>query len=219
MAFKHIKTRINTKTKAGEAAKKIGGLSVSQLQSALKGDTRLLKHIGSMAKEGEMAKLLMPAIFDALKVKIENERDWNTFLAEYVDSGSKAELSIEAAQQKASLANAKYVHGKKELNEQFKINWELEKGRHKYAIDYNRAKAFADLVFQQVDGQVRVLEQNSRIDLRQLEEDRKYHLQEAQHVLQHGDESSLENIHKRKYALNGANSPRLWKRFLNVLGV
>jgi hypothetical protein len=217
MKLKHIKTQVNTNTTAGKAAEKVGGLTVAQLQSALKGDQKVLKTLGSIKREGDMAKALMPAIIETMKTQIENERDWNKFLGEYVESGSKADLDIQNAQNKASLANAKYTHGKKESDEQFRAAWELEKGRHQFAIDYNRAKLFADMIVQRVNGNVQQLEQGSRLKLQQLDADQKYELQVAEHLLEYGDQADLSLIHKRNYG--EANSPNLWQRVKNQIGI
>lgn len=217
--MKHIKTRINHKTKAGKAAQKIGGVSVSQLQNALKGDQTVLKKLGSIYREGKMAEALMPAIMETMKTKIKNEKDWNTFLADYVSDGSKAEIDIQKAQNKASLSNAKYVHGMKELTEETKATWELEKGRHKFAIDYNRAKLFAELVFQEVEGKVKVEGQGTRLKQKQIDEEFDYQLKASEHLLEYGDDADLGLIQKRDYAAK-VNSPwAVIKRARNALGI
>ncbi len=60
--MKHIKTRINTKTRAGNAAVRVAGVSVADLDKALQGDQAMLQKLGSMYREGKMAATLMPAI-------------------------------------------------------------------------------------------------------------------------------------------------------------
>lgn len=217
--MKHIKTRIHTNTNAATAAQKIGGVRINELKKALQGDRRILKKLGSMAREGEMAQLLMPAIAEIIKTKVQNERDWNKFVAEYIDQGSKASLDITASQNRASLAEAKFVNTTKEVSEQFRIAWELEKGRHFHTIDYNRAKFFADYILQRIDANMRVLEQKSRIQLRQLDEDRRYDMEVAQHLLTYGDESNLDLIHKRDYVNNGSRSRKAWNWLRNVFGI
>lgn len=218
MKFKHIQTHVNTNTTAGSAAQKIGGVSVAQLQSALLGDKKILKKLGAMHREGQMAKLLMPAIIETMQTKIQTEADWNKFLGQYVQDGSKADLDINTAKNQASLANAKYVHGRKEQDEQFRAAWEMEKGRHKFAIDYNRAKFFANILVQKVNGVTQVNSEGNKVELLQLDTDRKYEEDSAQHLLKYGNESDLSLIEKKNYNKE-SSSPGLWRRFTNFVGI
>ena len=217
--MKHIKTRINTKTRAGKAAQRVAGVSVSELQRALTGDHAVLQKLGSMYQEGKMAQALMPAIIETVKTKITNEQEWNKFLGEFVTDGSKAEVNIQKAKRQASFANIKYWDDMNEMSEQFKAQTEIENKRHEWAIDYNRAKFFADMIFQDVEGQVKILEQKSRIQMKQLGENQAYELKTAQHLLEHGEGADLSLIHKREY-VSAANSPGgIVRRFRNALGI
>jgi hypothetical protein len=216
---KHIKTRIKHNTKAGKAAKKIGGFSVAELQRALTGDTAALKKLGEVYREGEMASVVMPSIIKTIQAKVKNEKDWNQFLGQYVKDGSEAAIAIDKATNQASLANAKYMHGRKELTEQFKAAWEMEKGRHKFAINYNRAKLFADLVFQKVDGVVALKEQGSRIKLRQIDENKKYEIESSQHLLEYGADANLDLIQKRDYSTKTGIRHRVTRSIRNLIGI
>jgi hypothetical protein len=216
---KHIKTRIKHGTKAGAAAKRIGGFSVAALQRALAGDEVELKKLGEMRREGEMVATLMPAIMETIQSKVKNEKDWNLFIAQYVKEGSEAATAIDKASRQTRLTSASYVNRQKENAEQFKGAWELEKGRHKFAIDYNRAKMFADLVFQQVDGDVAVLDQKSRLKLKQKIEDRKHLVQTSEHYLEYGEDANLELIQKKDYSQTAGLFQRLGRGVKNLIGV
>ncbi|HYX18313.1 MAG TPA: hypothetical protein VE944_28900 [Nostoc sp.] len=217
--MKHIKTRIRTNTRAGKAAQKVAGVSVAELQKALTGDQATLQKLGSMYREGQMAAALMPAITETVKTKIKNESDWNKFLGELVASGSKAEVDIQKAKRQASFANIKYLDDMDELREQFKASLEMEKGRHSWAIDYNRARLFADMVIQDVEGQVRLLEQGSRIQLKQLQENQNHELKVAEHLLEYGDNADLSLIHKRDYQAEVKSPMGIIRRLRNALGI
>ncbi len=217
--MKHIKTRINTKTKAGKAAQRVAGISVKELQAALKGDQSVLKKLGEMQREGQMASTLMPAIIQTVKANIDNEKEWNKFLGEFVDSGSKTEIEIQKAKRKATFANIKYLDDTSELSEQFKAQLEMEKGRHKWAIDYNRARFFADMIIQDVEGRVRSLEQVSKLQLKQMSEDRSHELKSAQHLLEFGDDADLSVIQKRDYQQKLTSPVGVLQRFRNALGI
>ncbi|WP_414755585.1 hypothetical protein [Anabaena sp. CCY 9910] len=217
--MKHIKTRINTKTRAAKAAQRVAGVTVAELQQALTGDQVALKKLGSMYREGKMAAALMPAIIETIKTKVTNEQEWNKFLGEFVSSGSKAEVEIQKAKRESSFANVRYLDDMFELKEQFKASLEMERGRHNWTVDYNRAKLFADMVIQDVEGQVRLLEQGSRIKLKQMNEDQAYELKTAQHLLEYGDSADLSLIHKRDYAEKVSSPSGVIRRLRNALGI
>lgn len=217
--MKHIKTRINTGTKAAVAAQRIAGVSVEELKQALTGDQAVLRKLGDMHQEGKMAAALMPAITETIRTKISNEQEWNKFLAEMVSSGSKAAVDIDKGKRQASYANVKYLHDMSEMSEQFKAQMELEQGRHRWAIDYSRAKLFADLIIQDVEGRVRSLDQLSKVQLKQMTEDKNHELKAAQHLLEYGEGADLSLIQKRDYQ-GQINSPMgIIKRFRNALGI
>jgi hypothetical protein len=217
--MKHIKTRIKHGTKAGAAAKRIGGFSIAELQRALAGDEAALQKLGEARREGEMTSVLMPAIIETIKSKVKNEKDWNLFIADYVKEGSEAATAIDKANRQTRLATVSYGNKQRENAEQFRGAWELEKGRHKFAIDYNRAKIFADLVFQQVDGEVAILDQKSRLKLRQINEDRKHLIKSSQHYLEYGEEANLELIQKKDYAQTDGLLQRLGRGARNLIGI
>ncbi|MBD2489045.1 hypothetical protein [Aulosira sp. FACHB-615] len=217
--MKHIKTRINTKTRAGKAAQRVAGVTVSELQQALTGDQAVLRKLGAMYQEGKMTATLMPAIIETVKTKINNEQEWNKFLGEFVTDGSKAEVEIQKAKRQASFANIKYWDEMQELKEQFKAQLEIETGRHEWAIDYGRAKFLADMIIQDVEGKVRLLEQRSRIELKQIQEDRAYELKSAQHLLENGEQSNLALIHRRDYAAEARSPVGVMQRLRNALGI
>ncbi|MDZ8138860.1 MAG: hypothetical protein RM049_26750 [Nostoc sp. DedQUE04] len=217
--MKHIKTRIKTNSRAGKAAERVAGVTVEELKKALTGDQATLKKLGSMYQEGKMAAALMPSIIETVKTKIGNEREWNKFLGEFVTDGSKAEVDIQKAKRDASLSNIKYLNGMSELSEQFKAALEMEQGRHGWAIDYNRAKLLADMIIQDVEGQVRLAEQRSRIYLKQIKEDEVYELKVAQHLLENGDRADLSLIHKRDYSAIAKSPVGIFQRLRNALGI
>ena len=217
--MKHIKTRIKHHNKAGMAAKRIGGFSIAALQRALSGDEAELKRLGEVKREGELVATLLPSIAETIKTKIKNEQDWNEFLAAYVKDGSEAATAMHKAAGQTQLANMTYAHKRKENIEQFKGAWELEKGRHEFAIDYNRAKMYADLIFQQVDGEVAVLDQKSRITLRQQTEDRKHLLKTSAYLLETGEEANLELIQKKDYSQSASLLERVGRSVRNLIGV
>ncbi|MFN6560066.1 MAG: hypothetical protein RMY28_009680 [Nostoc sp. ChiSLP01] len=217
--MKHIKTRINTRTRASKAAQRVAGVTVAELQRALTGDHTVLQKLGSMHQEGKMAATLMPAIIQTIKTKINNEQEWNKFLGEFVTDGSKAEVEIQKAKRQASFANVKYWDDMQELSEQSKAQMEIENERHKWAIDYGRAKFLADMIIQDVESKVRLLEQRSRIELKQIQEDRAYELKTTQHLLENGQQSNLSLIHKRDYVAEARSPVGVIQRFRNVLGI
>ncbi len=133
--------------------------------------------------------------------------------------GAKAEVDIQKAKRQATMANVEYNYDMSELKEQFKGSLEMERGRHYWAIDYSRAKLFADLVIQDVEGKVRIEEQGSRLRLKQLDEDNKYELEAAQHLLEYGDRADLSLIQKRDYLASASKPVGIVRRIRNALGI
>ena len=224
--MKHIKTRIRhgtnrglAATDSGKAIKAICGFSEQDLRKAVTGDQDVLKRLGEVRKEGELVATLLPGISETIKSKIKNERDWNLFIAEYVKQGTDAASAIDKAKFDSRMAISRYNHKRVESIEQLQGARELENGRHKFAIDYNRAKMFADLVLQQVDGEVSVLDQKSRLRLRQITEDRDHLVKTSEHYLEHGEEANLELIQKKDYSQTAGLFQRLGRGVKNLIGV
>jgi hypothetical protein len=213
-----IKTRINTKTKASKAAQKIGGFTFAELVKARQGDTAILKRLQKVHREGKIAELAMPLIKEAISSKVQNEKDWNQFVSQYIKDGSQAELLIQSAQFDASFANGKYVHGMKELTEKSKAAWEVESDRHKFAIDYNRAKLFADLLIQDVESNARLFEQGARVKTKQLQSDLEYEEKEIKTISEYGSQG-LDLIQKRDYTRNEKGLRGVVSRIKNSLGL
>jgi hypothetical protein len=223
---KYIKTRIKhgtnrgvTATKAGRAAAVVGGFTYNDFKKALSGDKETLKKIGEIEKENQMFEVAFLSLSRASLKKIENEKDLNLFVAEYVKKGSEAANAIHKAKQQTRLATVVYENKRDENVEQFKGAWELEKSRHKFTIDYNRAKTYVDLVLQYVDGEVAVLDQRARLKLRQMNEDRNYAIKTSAHYLEHGEEANLELIQKKDYSQTAGLFQRLGRGIKNLIGV
>jgi hypothetical protein len=224
--MKHIRTRIRhgtnrglAATDSGKAIKAICGFSEQDLRKALTGDQDILKRLGEVRKEGELVATLLPGISETIKSKIKNEKDWNLFIAEYVKQGTDAASAIDKAKFDSRMAISRYNHKRVESIEQFQGARELEKGRHQFAIDYNRAKIYADLVFQQVDGEVSILDQKARVKLRQQTEDRKHLIATSEYLLEQGEEANLELIQKRDYSQTAGLFQRLGRSIKNLIGV
>lgn len=217
--MRHIRTRINTKTKAAQAAQRVAGVSIQELKAALSGDKVCLQKLGSIHREGKLTATLMPLVTDIVNTKVKNEKDWNKFLGEFVAAGSNAESTIQLARSQSNLANTRYLHSTKELNEQHRGQKELEKGRHRYAINYNRAKLFVDALTQDVEGRIRIQEQGAKIRLKQMGEDLSHEAKVAQHLLEYGDAADISLIQKRDYAAEMNNPLRVFQRVKNALGI
>lgn len=213
-----IKTRINTNTKASRAAQQIGGFSFRDLVKARKGNKAVLKRLYATYREGKIAEVAMPLIEETIRTKVKSEKDWNQFVSQYIKDGSQAALLVEGAKNEASFANAKFVHGTQELKEKFQSTWEVEKDRHKFTIDYNRAKLFADLVIQQVEGEAKLFEQGARVRAKQVSADNDFELKEIEMISQYGDDG-LELIRKRDYLNDESGLSRIFVRIKNGLGL
>ncbi len=215
--FKHIKTRVNTNTKAGKAGQGVAGWTVDECERLLRGDKELALKLYSMRKEGDIAELLLPTLKETVGQKIKNEKEWNQFLAQMTKDGSAAELDIQKAMNAASMANMKYVHGMKETTEAFQAEIALERENHKWAIDYGRAKLIVDLIVKKVDGENKILQQGSKLYEKQLAENEQYQLDELQALSTYGEEG-LKTIHKRDY-VGEVRKPGLFKKVANVFGI
>lgn len=213
-----IRTRINTKTKAAKAAQEIAGFSVTDLVRARRGNPKVLGKLAKVYREGKIAEMAMPLIQNAIATQIKSEKDWNQFVAQFIKDGSQAKLLIESAQNEASFANMKYVHGGKENKEKFIAGVEIERDRHRFAIDYNRAKLFADLLIQEVEGEARLFEQGARVKTKQLGEDLRFEERQIEMISQYGSQG-LELIERRNYRNDEGFLTNTLTKIRNVIGI
>ncbi|MBW4478639.1 MAG: hypothetical protein KME54_17705 [Tolypothrix brevis GSE-NOS-MK-07-07A] len=213
---KHIKTRINTNTKAGSAAARVTGFSPQELEQILKGDRVAIKKLRDCYYESRMAELTLPMMEETIPKSIEVNKRWNQLLGKYVAQGSAADLAIESSATQASFANMKYVHGTKELKEGFQAQVEIERERHSNQIDYQRAKFYVDMVFQNVDADTRQFEQGKRVAVAQLVADEAYEMESTVAVWEHG---TLDHIKRKNYESHLTKPGNIWRRMKNALGI
>lgn len=213
---KYIKTRINTNTKAGRAASRVTGFTPSDLEQMLKGDRVKLKELRDCYRETQIAQKVLPMMEQAIPASIDVNKRWNQVLGKYVQQGSAADLAIEQSTLQSSFANMKYVHGTKELKEGFQAQVEIERERHADQINYQRAKFYVDMIFQDVAADSKQFEQGKRIAVAQLLADEEYEMETVDAVWEHG---SLDHIQRKDYESQLTKPGNIWRRMKNALGI
>jgi hypothetical protein len=213
---KYIKSRVNTNTKAGKAAERVTGFSPDDLQGILKGDIGKLRKLRECYRQSGIAEKVLPMLEETIPKSIDINKRWNQLLGKYVSQGSAADLAIESATTDASFANMKYVHGTKELKEGFQAKVEFERERHSDQINYQRAKFYVDMVFQDVDSDAKQFEQGKRVTVAQLLADEAYEMEAIDAVWEHG---TLDHIKRKEYEAELTKPGNIWRRFKNALGI
>lgn len=208
------------------------GLDLKTLDSALSGDKEALKTIGEAARQGQQIQELMPLLEEAYLTLIRGTETYNKGVSNILKQGANSAINIDKATGQASLVNTKYGNQRKEIKAEYIAQARAELQRHQYAINYVQLKSYIDLYMTGVDGDARLLEQTNRPEIRQIEEDKRFELNAAKHLLQNGENERLDLLPRRSYLvdekyLNTEGTPRIerskgvmgsLKRIANALG-
>ncbi len=207
-----IKNHVSGKAKriSGMLKNKFG-LDLKTLDSALQGDKQALKTIGEAARQGQQIQELMPLLEDAYLTLIKGTETYNKGVANILKQGASAAINIDKATGQASLANTKYGNQRKEIKAEYIAQARAELQRHQYAINYVQLKSYIDLYMTGVDGDARLLEQTNRPEVRQIEENKRFELNAAKHLLQNGENERLDLLPRREYLASdtSGNTPRV----------
>lgn len=175
------------------------GLNLTDLDNALKGDKQALKAIGEAARQGKQIQELMPLLEDAYINLIRGTETYNKGVSNILKQGASSAINIDKAVGQATLANVKYNNQRKEIKADYIAAGKAEHLRHQYAVNYIQLKSYIDSYMSTVDGDTRLLEQTNRPEIRQIEEDKRYELNAAKHLLQNGSEARLDLLPARDY--------------------
>ena len=211
-------TKFKVKNHVAVKAKRISGmlkgkfgLDLSTLDKALQGDRQALQTIGEAARQGKQIQELMPLLEEAYINLIRGTETYNKGVSNILKQGASSAINIDKATSQASLANTKYNNQRKETKAEYIAAAKSELQRHQYAINYAQLKSYIDLYMTGVDGDARLLEQTNRPELRQIEEDKRFELNAAKHLLQNGSEARLDLLPSREYVPSDVseNTPRV----------
>jgi hypothetical protein len=199
--------KFKTKNHVTPHAKRISGIlkgeygfGLELLDKALQGDKSALQTIGEAARQGQQIQELMPLLTEAYLANIKGTEDYNKGISAILKQGASSAISIDKAVAGASLANTKYIHQRKEGKLDYVIANSTEKERHNYALNYVRLKAYIDQYITKVDNDAKLTDQVNRPEFKQIDEDARYQLNSAKHLLQYGDNAQPELIPYREYA-------------------
>ncbi len=175
------------------------GFSLGDVDKALQGDKTALQAIGEAARQGQIAIELMPLLEEACTTIQKGTEQYNRSILNILKQGASSAINIDKAVSQAMLANQKYAHQRTELAGEFASNRTAENQRHNYAINYIQLKAYIDQYLAKVDGNAKLLEQTNRPEVKQFDEDNRYEMVAAKHLLQQGDNARLDLLPKREY--------------------
>lgn len=208
------KTKFQIKNHVTKKAKRISnllqgkyGFDLTTLDQALQGDQNALKSIGEAARQGGQILELMPLLEEAYSTIIKGTEQYNKSVSNILKQGASSAINIDKSVSQAMLANSKYGHQRSELAAEFAVARNTENTRHQYAINYIQLKAYIDQHLTGVDNSTKLIEQANRPELKQLEEDTRYQMTAAKHLLQYGENEQLELLPKREYAIASQNTP------------
>jgi hypothetical protein len=187
------------------------GLDLSDLDRALQGDKRALEAIGEAARQGKQIQELMPLLEEAYGNLIKGTETYNKGVSNILKQGANSAINIDKATGQASLANTKYGNQRKEIKAEYIGAARAELQRHNYAINYTQLKSYIDFYMAGVDGDARLIEQTNRPELRQIEEDKRFEMNTAKHLLQNGSEARLDLLPAREYIPSDSspNTPKV----------
>lgn len=176
------------------------GFGLDLLDKALQGDQVALRTIGEAARQGQQIQELMPLLTEAYLANIKGTEEYNKGISAILKQGASSAINIDKATAQATLANSKYVNQRKEGKLDYVIAKANEDNRHQYALNYVRLKAYIDQYIVRVDNESKLIEQANRPELKQMDEDARYQMSAAKHLLAHGDNAKVELLPKREYA-------------------
>jgi hypothetical protein len=210
--------KFTIKNHVGLKAKRISGmlkgkfgLDLGILDKALQGDKDALKTIGEAARQGQQIQELMPLLEEAYVNLIRGTEIYNKGISNILKQGASSAINIDKATSQSALANQKYGNQRKEVKAEFIAAAKSELQRHQYAINYAQLKSYIDLYMAGVDGDAKLLEQTNRPQIKQLEEDKRFELAAAKHLLQNGENQRLDLLPSREYIPSNSapNTPRV----------
>lgn len=175
------------------------GFDLTDLNAALMGDQAKLKAIGEAAKQGQHVQEFMPLLKEAYQHIIKGTEVYNTGIADILKAGANSAITIDKATAQTMLANQKYGNQRKELAADFATAKQAESLRHSYAIDYVQLKSYIDQYITVVDNDARLLDQTNRPQIKQIEEDKRFDITAAKHLLANGEASNLELLPHKIY--------------------
>jgi hypothetical protein len=176
------------------------GLNIALLDKALKGDQQALKLIGEAGKQGQLTQELMPMLAECYQAAIKGTEEYNKGISAILKQGASSAIAIDKASSQAMLANQKYGNQRSETAAEFAAAKSSETIRHQYALNYIQLKAYIDRYITKVDNDSKLTDQANRPELKQIDEDARYQVAAAKHLLQHGENANLELLPYREYA-------------------
>jgi hypothetical protein len=176
------------------------GFGLDLLDKALQGDQNALKSIGEAARQGQQVQELMPLLTEAYIALIKGTEEYNKGVSTILKQGASSAIAIDKAASQALLANQKYGHQRSELAAEFTAAKTSEETRHQYAVNYIQLKAYIDQYLTKVDNDAKLVDQSYRPELKQVDEDKRYQMTAAKHLLQNGETARLDLMPKREYA-------------------
>jgi hypothetical protein len=176
------------------------GLNIALLDKALKGDQQALKLIGEAGRQGQLTQELMPLLANCYQTAIKGTEEYNKGVSAILKQGASSAIAIDKASSQAMLANQKYGNQRSETAAEFAAAKSSETIRHQYAVNYIQLKAYIDRYITKVDNDSKLTDQANRPELKQIDEESRYEVAAAKHLLQHGENARIELIPHREYA-------------------
>lgn len=175
------------------------GISLNEFEKACLGDISSIQRIGELSRQAKFMSEYAPRLKEAYIEIIQGSTTYNLALADVLKAAGSASLQIDKAAASTTLADQKFVHGRVELAKQFLIDKKSENDRHNYQLNYSQIKGYMDAFLVDVDRQNAILEQSSRPEIKQVQEDKAYETKVINEYLDEGDRARLDLIPNRNY--------------------
>lgn len=169
----------------------------------LAGDEKAAQYVGEMGRQGRLTQEVMPKIAANIIDAIKGTEVYNVETSKVLNQGMRSTTAINKAVDSVELESLKYRNQDEERKLSLSQGRDTENKRHQYALEYMNTKHTIDSNIQTVDAEFKVVEQNDRPALKQVDEESRYHSKLIGHLLDKGNQATPELVRKKEYLGSG----------------
>lgn len=212
-----MKDHIAGKTKSIKRQfRKYFGFDFSSIIKAMNGDKTEIKKLGEQGRKGRIAQEIAPVVTQAAIDAMKGTAAYNKALSDVAVEGARSGITIDRSVMNATLANHKYLNDRQETAKEFVNRRDAEKFRHESTMEYLDIKGEIDKHISTVDAQSRISGELNRPATKQLQASEQQEIDITKHLLTYGNESRLDLLATKNYALDEKKKKKLWSGWLRL---
>ena len=182
---------------------KLYNLTLNDFENALFGNPEQMKtacqKIGQVGRESKLVLDLLPQIKEHFANNIQATTQYNQARADLLKQTASSAIAIDRAAMQTSLAQKQYGNKREELAREWVVANGLERQRHLLEVNYIQLKGIVQNALARVDGEAKLIAQVNQPELKQIDENINHQRQVIGHVLNYGNDSKVELLHKKQY--------------------